>query len=147
MKLLSRWDRSGGPLCGAVVGVVVLCWRRRVDATVGGSAPIGPPDGDHYRHRPEASARARHATRRVRILGAAEHPTVVLQAHGSGIQNTTQFTTGGNWTLNYTYDCSSFGSSGNFIVSDETGMPLVNEMNDKGSGSTPQYDAGTGHAR
>jgi hypothetical protein len=69
----------------------------------------------------------------------------LLTLSGSGIENTAQFTTDGNWTLKYSYDCSSFGQAGNFVVSDETGMPLVNEMNLKGSGSTPQYDSGTHH--
>ncbi|MDH6113626.1 hypothetical protein P3T36_005211 [Kitasatospora sp. MAP12-15] len=72
-------------------------------------------------------------------------PAVVLQASGSGIKNTAQFTVGDQWTLAYTVDCSTFGQSGNFIVSDESGMPLVNELKDKDSGSSPQYNAGTHH--
>ena len=56
-----------------------------------------------------------------------------------------RFTAHGNWTLKYTYNCASFGQAGNFAVSDETGMPLVNEVKLKGSGSSPQYDSGTHH--
>jgi hypothetical protein len=76
---------------------------------------------------------------------APAKPTVVLTAHGSGIKNTAPFTTGDNWTVTYTFDCTGFGQAGNFMVSDENDMPLVNELKLKGTGSTPQYNAGTHH--
>lgn len=72
-------------------------------------------------------------------------PETLLALSGSGIKNTAQFTTGDSWTLTYTYDCSNFGDTGNFIVTDETGMPLVNELQAKGSGSSPQYSSGIHH--
>ena len=82
--------------------------------------------------------------------GAATRPAqpkarTLLRLAGNGIKNSAQFTTGGQWTLAYTYNCAGFGGKGNFAVSDETGMPLVNELDTKGSGSTPQYTAGTHH--
>jgi hypothetical protein len=69
----------------------------------------------------------------------------LLKVSGNGINNTKQFTTGDSWNLAYTYDCTSFGQAGNFAVTDESGMPLVNELKLKGSGSSPQYNAGTHH--
>ncbi|MCQ4084351.1 hypothetical protein NGB36_28160 [Streptomyces sp. RB6PN25] len=72
-------------------------------------------------------------------------PTVVMTDSGSGIKNTPSFTVGGNWTLQYTFNCAALGQPGNFIVTDETGMPLANELKSQGSGQDPQYDAGTHH--
>ncbi|MEZ0095354.1 hypothetical protein [Streptacidiphilus sp. EB129] len=76
---------------------------------------------------------------------AAAAPKTLLTLKGTGIKNTAQFTTGSAWTVAYTFDCTAFGSQGNFVVSDETGMPLVNELKAKGSGSSPQYTGGTHH--
>lgn len=78
---------------------------------------------------------------------AAAAKSVVLQVSGSGIKSTKQFTVADNWSLKYTYDCSSFGTQGNFQVTeqggDNDGMPLVNELGNKGSDVTYQHsDAG-----
>jgi len=40
----------------------------------------------------------------------------VLDVRGSGIKTTQNFTVGSQWDLVWSYDCSSFGSKGNFIV-------------------------------
>ncbi|MFI1091083.1 hypothetical protein [Streptomyces sp. NPDC020917] len=77
---------------------------------------------------------------------AAPKPKVVLAESGHGIKNTVRFTVHGDWDLRYTYNCSSFGYQGNFIV---TGMGgdfpdvMVNEMGMKGSDVTHQHDGGT----
>jgi hypothetical protein len=75
--------------------------------------------------------------------------TTVLSTSGTGIKNTQQFTVGDSWTLHYAYDCTktmgAIGGKGNFIVSDESGMPMVNELGAKGSASSPQYSSGTHH--
>lgn len=76
---------------------------------------------------------------------APAKPHTLLKASGSGIKNTAQFTAGDSWTLHYSFNCANFGSSGNFVVSDETGMPLVNELKAKESGSSPQYTSGKHH--
>jgi hypothetical protein len=75
---------------------------------------------------------------------------ILLQESGNGIKNTGSFTVTGPWQLIYTFDCASFGSSGNFIVevADSSGRMVdiaVNELAAKGSSSSPQYTTGTLH--
>jgi hypothetical protein len=74
---------------------------------------------------------------------------VLLDVTGTGIKSTNKFTTSGDWDLNWSYDCSNFGSSGNFSVvlygqnsSDMKGIP-VNELGAKGADVSHQHDAGT----
>lgn len=87
------------------------------------------------------------ATSAAAAAPAAPATSVVLTASGNGIKTTKQFTVADNWSLKYTYDCSSFGSQGNFQVfekgGDNDGLPLVNELNSKGGDVTYQHsDAG-----
>jgi hypothetical protein len=76
-------------------------------------------------------------------------PKTVLTAHGSGIKKTAKFTTGDDWTIHWTYNCSGFfGGKGNFVVTVYTDGGLddiaVNELGKKGSDASPEYDdAGT----
>jgi hypothetical protein len=79
---------------------------------------------------------------------AAPQPKTLLTLKGSGIKKSATFTTGDEWILKYTYDCSNFGSSGNFQVylyTDGTmGGVLVNELAAKGNDTAPQHgDAGS----
>ena len=74
--------------------------------------------------------------------------TTVATFSGSGIQSTPRFTVTNTWKLDYTYDCSSFGGSGNFIVDEDGGNDFdgasVNALGAGGSSSTWVYDdAGT----
>lgn len=73
-------------------------------------------------------------------------PRVLVDLTGSGIKNSAPFNAPSQWTLTYSYDCSSFGDSGNFIVSLYQGNSpvdvLVNELSLKGSASTTAYDGG-----
>jgi hypothetical protein len=67
---------------------------------------------------------------------------------GSGIENTPKFTVTDTWKLDYSFDCSGFGSSGNFIVNEDGGSDFsgasVNELGPGKSGSTYAYgDEGT----
>jgi hypothetical protein len=63
--------------------------------------------------------------------------------------NTADFTQSGPWTMAWTYDCSAFGSQGNFSVDinqpagDETEDLGTNELGDGGSGTDYYYDTGT----
>lgn len=70
-------------------------------------------------------------------------PTVLFSDSGSGTKTTATFTVPGEWTLDWTYDCSNFGQSGNFQVytynsdaSLDFSGPIVNELNNMGSGTT-----------
>lgn len=72
---------------------------------------------------------------------------VLLDLRGNGIKKSTPFTTSGPWTLGYAFDCSSFGDTGNFIVTvfgtDGTIRDLaVNELAGKGNSTTQGYATG-----
>lgn len=70
---------------------------------------------------------------------------------GSGIQNTRTFTVPASWQVQYSFDCSSFGTSGNFIVSvyNVDGSPSldniadVNRLSLSGNGTQYYYVGGT----
>jgi len=69
-------------------------------------------------------------------------PKPIFFQEGSGIQTTGTFTVPSEWALTYNYDCSSFGGTGNFIVSvyDSDGSPDdqaqgVNELGPGGNGT------------
>jgi hypothetical protein len=47
---------------------------------------------------------------------ASAEPQVLLDLSGNGTKTTQKFTAGGDWDLNWSYDCSNFGYQGNFIV-------------------------------
>jgi hypothetical protein len=48
----------------------------------------------------------------------APTPTIVARYSGDGEENTPPFTVPDDWHLSWWYSCSSFGSAGNFIVSE-----------------------------
>jgi hypothetical protein len=101
------------------------------------SSPAATPSGIQL----TGSASAAPAT--------AAAPKQLLKVSGDGAKNTATFATGAEWTLTYTYDCSDFGYSGNFIVSEygADGSPtsvLVNTTGTKGSDTVPVHaDSGT----
>ncbi len=82
---------------------------------------------------------------------AAPAPATLFTQSGSGIGDTAQFTvTRSSWQLQWSYDCSSFGSSGNFIVTvngyggaSGTSDAGVNELGTGSSGDEHYYDSGT----
>jgi hypothetical protein len=82
-------------------------------------------------------------------VAAVSRTRTIATFTGSGIENTPQFTIGGDgtWKLDWTYNCSSDGGSGNFIVGedqDDFSGVNVNELGPGGHGSTWAYsDAGT----
>jgi hypothetical protein len=82
----------------------------------------------------------------------ASPPTVgktVATYSGSGIDNTPKFTVTATWKLDYSFDCSSFGSPGNFQVYEDGGNDLgglsVNDLAMSKTGSTYAYDDGGTH--
>jgi hypothetical protein len=74
---------------------------------------------------------------------------VVLTIHGNGIKTTKTFSTGDDWSITYSFDCSSFGSQGNFQVYVYSDGSLsdapVNELSDKGGDTTYEHGAGGTH--
>jgi hypothetical protein len=61
---------------------------------------------------------------------------VIYQKSGSGMMTTPNFTTPDEWQVQWTYDCSNFGMSGNFIVDSEDSQATVNELGAKGADTT-----------
>lgn len=71
--------------------------------------------------------------------------TTVATFSGSGIQNTAAFTVTPTWRLDYSFDCSNFGQSGNFLILEDGsyGAMDVNELAFTKSGTSYAYnDAG-----
>ncbi len=75
---------------------------------------------------------------------AAAAPVVLLDLSGSGTKTTQKFTARGDWDLEWTYDCSSFGQAGNFqVFPDGPGfLSPVNQLDIKGSGVEHYHDGG-----
>ena len=79
----------------------------------------------------------------------APAPQVLLDLSGSGTKQTEKFSTSGDWTLTYNYDCSMLGSQGNFQVfiynddgSIDNNDTLVNQLGANGSDTENYYDSG-----
>jgi len=88
-------------------------------------------------------------------------PQVLVNQSGTGAADLPVFTVPGTdyqgWTLTWSYDCSTFGTQGNFIVSIyvsnggdpynqgtlDTNDPGVNELGSSGSNTETYTDAGT----
>ncbi|MEY9931998.1 hypothetical protein ABH926_006647 [Catenulispora sp. GP43] len=75
---------------------------------------------------------------------AAPKPAVVFSTSGNGIKNTASFTTGAEWSVAYTFDCSGAGGDGkgNFVldVGGDMGDILANAL--AASGSDTSYEHG-----
>lgn len=73
-------------------------------------------------------------------------PRTLLTVKGSGIKSTKKFTTDDEWQLKYTFDCSNFGSEGNFQIYDfvdgDMSDVLTNELAKKGTDTIPVYSPG-----
>jgi len=76
-------------------------------------------------------------------------PAVLLDQSGSGQAQTAPFKTGKSWTVTYTFDCASFGGSGNFQfdVNNTDGSTNydtgANDLAANGGSSDYFYDSGT----
>jgi hypothetical protein len=72
---------------------------------------------------------------------------LLLDLKGSGIQRSAKFTTAGDWTITWSYDCSKYpGGTGIFqiYVKGDTVDVATNGLGQSGSGTQPEYTgAGT----
>ena len=72
-------------------------------------------------------------------------PTVLLDKSGSGSNKTAIFTAPSEWSILYDYDCTNFGSQGNFQVyvydgqSELKDLP-VNALSDKGTDTVFEHN-------
>jgi hypothetical protein len=83
------------------------------------SAPAAPP----ATRPPTNSARTA-----VSATAAQAAPVVLYSKTGSGTGSSPTFTTGAEWQVQYTYDCTAFGQSGNFMVNSEDMQLTINQL-------------------
>lgn len=95
------------------------------------------------------STAAKQASTTAHTTAAAPKPVAVLDVTGTGTKQTKKFTTpGDDWTLSYRYDCSNFGSQGNFqvyVYDTASGLPdvAVNELGAGKRDATEEHQGGT----
>lgn len=135
--------KGGG--CAKIVGVVIgLFVLLAIIGSFAGKAPTAPAsDADLHSGTQHSAARSSgdHPTQR--------RPHVVLSISGSGISTTRKFAVSDDWDLAWAYDCSSFGQSGNFIISIEGADTMhpeagTNQLGPKGDG-TEHFHGGAGY--
>lgn len=74
---------------------------------------------------------------------APPKPRTVLTESGTGTKSTKTFRVHGDWDLHYSYNCSNFGSSGNFQVWGDGGIDVyVNELEHHNSDVTHEHHGG-----
>jgi hypothetical protein len=79
-----------------------------------------------------------------RTAAAGENGGAGISASGSGSHSTQTFKVPSTWNLAWSYDCSSFGGSGNFAVDVQGADVLgVNELGNGGSGTESYHSGGT----
>ena len=85
------------------------------------------------------------ATRAVTPTPTPTAPQTLLNQQGSGTASTASFSAPKNWDLAWAYDCSGFGSSGNFEVDVQGNLgPVgVNQMGTSGSGTEYYHQGGS----
>jgi hypothetical protein len=134
---------------GGIAAVVVLIIIIAIALSGGGSGtnpPAANPDASRA-----AAASATGATTGTKTTPPAKPASgrTLLTTHGSGIKKTAKFSTGDDWTIHWTYDCSSFGQKGNFQIFVYTGNSpsdvAANELGNKGSDSSPEYGSSGTH--
>lgn len=133
--------------CLGVIGLFVVI--AVIAAAVGGSSNSG--GSSTTAAAPSGSASASHSTAAKQAAPAKTKtqapakPRTVLTESGNGIKDTAKFTVSGDWDLQYSFDCSNFGQSGNFSVYEDypDGDILTNELAKKGTDVTHEHEGGT----
>ncbi|MBO0656276.1 MULTISPECIES: hypothetical protein [Streptomyces] len=128
-----KWKKGCGGCAVAAALIAVILVVAAIASSGGGKESAGKTGSDSRGSASDAPA--------------ATKPRTVLSESGNGIKSTAKFTVSGDWDLRYTFDCSSFGNSGNFIVSEgqALGAVLVNALAAKGDDVTHLHDGGTKH--
>ncbi len=128
---------------------------------VGIGLAVSPPPTAHGPHLPVYIAAAAAAAAKARAAAAAKAAAAQAYAHrvlmtmsGQGIQNSPPFLVAASpVTATYTYDCSGFGFSGNFIADMVSGdlaslgsdyQPIANALGMGGTVTTTLYPVNTG---
>jgi|SRR5579863_8126236 len=103
----SGCGKTAGIGCGAVIAsIIFLAIVAAVINSFNQSAPV----------------RSNHATTRAsrvahRKPAPAPTPEILLDVEGSGIKTTQRFQAPGEWAIVWSFDCSNFEGSGNFVIS------------------------------
>jgi hypothetical protein len=123
----SATSATGSP--GAETSTASVTPQATIASSAPAEAPSPTPTPTHTQAPPKPSAHT------------------VATFSGSGQENTPKFTVTDTWKLKYSFDCSSFGQSGNFQVYEDGGSDFslsVNDLAISKSSSTYAYgDAGT----
>lgn len=120
--------------CVSIFGLALVT---SISAAIGSQHPNTSASGTTTAPASDAAAPASSA--------ASQPPVVKLDLSGNGTQNSASFTTGPNWSIAYTFDCSNFSDgTGNFqiFVYTDGGLPdaPVNELSRGGNSTTYEHD-------
>lgn len=132
-----------------LTGLGVLVIIGGIGSAVGGSKNSPAPAPTQAVQPSAAAPVATQAAATTPSAAPAFKPHTVATFTGSGTQNTARFTVTNTWKLAYSFDCSSFGSSGNFQVYEDGGSggsgASVNDLAASKTSSTWAYNDGGTH--
>jgi hypothetical protein len=147
-----KTKHTGLIVAGSIVGVLILIIiivnvaNKKSTPTAATSPPASGPA-------PSAAPATSPAPTAPPTTAPPAVPVVLWQSSGSGIQSGPQFTVPAGtkeWDEVWSYDCSAFGSSGNFISTingfgsaSGTTDSGTNQLGASGSGTNHYYDTGT----
>lgn len=114
-----RWPWFVG---GLVVLIVIIATASSHGTTTSTKTTPAPA--------PTAVDSARAAAPTTTLAPAAA--VVLYSKTGTGTGSTPTFTTGAEWQVQYTYDCTAFGQSGNFMVTSDDYQLAINQLGTKG---------------
>lgn len=142
-----RRHRGRNITLGAVGGLIAVIIIGAVAS--GGKSAGTPAAAVTTAATPSTHAAAAPAATAAQTAQAAPVEKVVLQLTGSSSKTTQSFTTGNDWSIKYSFDCSSFGDSGNFQVyvytDDDLSDVPVNALAAKGSDTTYEHGSAGSH--
>lgn len=134
-KKMSTWAKIGIGCGGLIVLIIIISAIAGSGNNKKSSTPAAPD---------------KTATPQTQAATPTSAPQVLLDLSGNGTKQTQVFTAGGDWDLNWDYDCSNFGYQGNFIVSvyNKDGSvsfenTLVNQMGKSGADVQHYHKGGT----
>jgi hypothetical protein len=119
---------------GLVVLIVIVATTTSHGGTITNpttSTTISPaaPPATHAPAHPAPAA----ATTAAPATTAPATPVILYSKTGSGTGSTPTFTTAAEWQVQYSYDCTAFGQSGNFMVTSEDFQLAINQLGTKGA--------------
>lgn len=114
-------------------GLVVLIVIIATTTSHGGSSAPGTSSGATSPAATHAPVAPAPATSAPAPAAAPATPIVLYSKTGTGTGSTPTFTTSADWQVAYTYDCTAFGQSGNFMVNSDDYQLVINQLGNKGA--------------